>query len=193
MKGTNKGLCLSIVSLIALVLSGIGGQAKAQEEIPRRQKQLERRSASESKVPEASLPSSPEELTWWNAIRDAGEAVRLSRGEKKERKKFIELIQEGVDKSYRPPIADRKPLVLSQAEPRYSESARSQRISGAITLQAEMLPDGTVGQVELLSRLGSGLDESAVAAARKAVFLPAIRDRKFVTSIISMEMSFNVY
>ena len=48
-------------------------------------------------------------------------------------------------------------------------------------MRVEFLADGTVGKVQVLNQLGAGLDENAVAAARKAVFLPAVKDGKFIS------------
>jgi TonB family protein len=77
--------------------------------------------------------------------------------------------------------------------PRYTSEARQRRISGNITLEVEFLADGRVGQFKPLGSLGAGLDESAIEAARKCVFLPAIRDRKFVDSRLPVVMSFYMY
>jgi len=144
-------------------------------------------------IPEATLPCTPEVKTWWDALREAGDAVRSSRGGDKDRKKFAALLQEGAANSFKPPIEDHKPFYLVQIEPKYTEDGRKNRINGYIILSVEFRADGTVGQVTPRNSLGHGLDEAAVEAARKAVFLPAIKNGEFVSFTTQMEMSFRVY
>lgn len=145
------------------------------------------------RVPEANLTGTAEELEWWKSLRSAGDEVISSRGEKKRSERFRDLLSEGVAKSYSPPVEDRKPVILSKAPPKYTDEGRSRKVRGIITMRVELLPDGTIGEVTLRNSLGSGLDESAVEAARKTVFLPAIRDRKFVVYSMYIEMAFNMY
>ncbi|PYS71197.1 MAG: hypothetical protein DMF69_11115 [Acidobacteria bacterium] len=145
------------------------------------------------RVPEPNLPGTPEEISWWQSLRETGNAVLSSRGDKKTSKKFLELLHDGQNKAYAPPVADRKPVVLSKALPRYSEEGRRRQISGEITMNVELLPDGSIGVVKLMNSLGAGLDEKAVEAARQTVFLPAVKDRKFVSFWLYVVMRFNVY
>jgi len=65
-------------------------------------------------------------------------------------------------------------------------------VSANVGLSVEVRADGTVGNVTLANNPGFGLDDSAVAAAKKAVFLPAVKDGAFVDFIVKMEMSFSV-
>jgi len=145
------------------------------------------------RVPEPNLPGTPEEKSWWNSVRETGNSVLSSHGDKKTSKKFLELLNEGQTKSYAPPVADRKPVILYKTQPRYSEEGRRRRITGRITLNVELLPDGTIGNVKLMNSLGAGLDENSIEAARKTIFLPAIKDRKFVPFWLYLEMMFSIY
>lgn len=144
-------------------------------------------------IPEATLPASPEEQKWWDELRRVGEDIRLRKGGDKARKRFAELLKDGGTKSYAPPLDESRVVFLSKAMPNYTEEARRRRIRGNITLDVEFLADGTIGQVKPLGSLGAGLDESAMAAARKCMFLPAIKDRKFVASRLPVVMSFYMY
>ncbi|HEY6804953.1 MAG TPA: energy transducer TonB [Pyrinomonadaceae bacterium] len=144
-------------------------------------------------IPEASLHCSPEVKAWWDALRDAGDRVMRSRGSNKDRKRFAELLQEGATKNYAPPIPDHKPIPLVQTPPEYTEEARQNHINARIGLSIEVLADGTIGQVTPLNNLGYGLDESAVAAAQKAVFLPAVQNGVFATYTMRVEMSFSIH
>jgi len=145
------------------------------------------------RIPEANLPGSPEEISWWKSLRETGNTVLSSRGDKKPSKKFLELLNEGQTKSYAPPVANRRPVLLYKALPRYSEEGRRRRITGQITMNVELLPDGTIGNVKLMNSLGAGLDDNAVEAARKTIFLPAVKDRKFVSYSLYVEMMFSLY
>jgi TonB family protein len=145
------------------------------------------------RIPEPNLPGTPEEISWWKELRDTGNSVLSSRGDKKASKKFLELLNDGQSKSYAPPVADRHPVVLYKTQPGYSEEARRQRVTGRITMHVELLPNGSIGEVKLMNRLGAGLDEKAVEAARKTIFLPAIKDRKFAPFWLYLEMMFSIY
>lgn len=144
-------------------------------------------------IPEAMLPCTPEEAKWWQDLRKAGKAVQDSRGGKKEKEKFLRLLQEGQEKSHQPPIPDWRALVLSRLPPNYSEAARRRQKKGSIALVVELRPDGFVGEVEVVQKLEPGLDQNAIEAARRTVFLPRVKDRKFVSFLMPMTMSFNIY
>jgi len=188
---SNLGLCLVFAST-ALFLNSASVSAQVQIELTPNDKRPAQ-SSDRRGIPAASLPCSAEEQTWWNALRDAGEKVMRSKGDKDTRQKFIALLQEGATKSYGAPIPDRKPLMLVQFPPQFTEEGRRKKINGVVLLRVELLADGTIGRVQILKGLGSGLDENAITAARKAVFLPGVKDGKFVNHVVQVEMSFNVY
>ena len=75
-------------------------------------------------VPEASLPCTADETSWWQALRETAKSVLKSRGGKRETLRFQNLLIEGKEKALQPPIPDSKVFVLSRTEPRYTESAR---------------------------------------------------------------------
>lgn len=144
-------------------------------------------------VPEASLPCSPEEQAWWKELRDAAEDVRpMGRQVDKQKKKFASVLHEAAAKSYNPPIPDTRPIFLHRTEPQYTEGARRRNISGTVILQVELLSEGSVGTVKVLKGLSAGLNENAIDAARQTVFLPAVKNRKFVTVSIRVEMTFSL-
>lgn len=144
-------------------------------------------------IPNAIQPHTPDEQQWWQELRDAGIVLQKGRGGKKETQQFMDLLQLGHDKSYQPPIADSKPFILKKTPPGYDNQARAERISGVVQLRVELRPDGYVGEVEIVKGLGHGLDERAADAARRTIFIPAVKDRQFVVYKLQMEMSFNVF
>ena len=144
-------------------------------------------------VPEATLPCTPGEAKWWQDLRKAAKAVQDTRGGKKEAELYLALLREGQEKSYRPPIEDRGALVLSRAIAPYSKEARQKQIKGSIALVVELRPDGFVGEVEVVKGLEQSLDQNAIEAAQRTVFLPRVKNRKFVPFRMPMTMSFDIY
>jgi len=144
-------------------------------------------------VPEATLPCSPEEGKWWEELRKAGDAVRKTRAGAKEKERFLGLIQSEPQKSFQVPIPDRNITVLTMSEPKYTDEARRKKISGTVRLQVEFKADGRIGDVETVEGLRPDLDLEASEATRRTLFLPAVKDRKFVSSRMPMEMTFHIY
>jgi TonB family protein len=157
------------------------------------QKLKVQRSSDRNRIPDVSVPCSEEEAQWWNRLKTAGEELRADRKNQEKKQAFLSLLQEGQEKSYQVPIQDHKAIVLVMNPPHYSEAGRQAKVGGEVEMRLELRADGFVGEVENLRGLGFGLDENAVEAARKTIFLPAVKDRKFVTSKNQMSMSFNVY
>ena len=61
--------------------------------------------------------------------------------------------------------------------PEYPAQSRRRREEGLVEVNVQVLPDGTVGAVRVITDPGyPRLVQSAVAAARKARFDPALRD-----------------
>jgi TonB family protein len=145
-------------------------------------------------VPEASLPCTPEEQTWWTELRAASEEVKSHRrpGDK-QKKKFVTLLRNGSEKSLAPPVPDARAVILWKTEPQYTEAARKREINGSVTLQIELLANGSVGKMSVIQGLPEGLDDAAAEAARQTIFLPAIKNRQFVSSYVRLVMTFNIY
>jgi TonB family protein len=106
---------------------------------------------------------------------------------------YLGLLREGKEKGYRVPLPDSRPIILQQAPARYTNAARKAKAQGVVGLSIEYQPDGRLKVVNVESGLGFGLDEKAVAATRKIVFLPAIKDGAFVNMPSKLEYSFNLY
>jgi|GEM_PF-1183318 len=172
--------------LIALTLCLFANSGPAKSE----QRSLAKRAPA---IPEASLPCTEEESRWWESLRQAGEDIRSSSVYSKEWVRFVELVQEGNRNGYRIPIPDRRWISVKRTEPQYTDAARNNHIIGTITLKANLLPNGTVGEITFNSRLGFGLDQKVEDSARTMIFLPAVKDRKFVESTVMMEMRFLLF
>ncbi|MBI4470077.1 MAG: energy transducer TonB [Acidobacteria bacterium] len=68
----------------------------------------------------------------------------------------------------------RDPVVLSHVKPEFSREADLAGIEATVDLEVEFKSDGTIGQIRLNRWAGFGLDEAAMAAARKLRFTPAM-------------------
>lgn len=85
------------------------------------------------------------------------------------------------------------PQVLHQADPEFSVEARKAKYHGVMTVSLVVDSSGTPRDVEIMSPLGLGLDEKAVAAVRSWKFKPAMRNGKPVPVRIAVEVDFHLY
>jgi TonB family protein len=88
---------------------------------------------------------------------------------------------------------DRKARLLASFEPDSNEFAQAAGVAGMSQYHAVIGPDGTVGEVAVSRPIGFGLDESAVAAIRKAKFEPAIKDGKPVAVLLDLDVPFRIF
>lgn len=183
-------ICCALLAVGVLGIADASAQTQTDED---RAAQQAIRALRSRDIPEATLPCTSEEARWWNDLRAAGKAIKGFQETRTETNKFVRLVKDGVEKSYQVPVADRAASVLWKAPPDYTERARHKQINGSVALAVELRPDGSVGEVKVAQGLDPGLDQMAVSAARKLVFLPAIKDRKFVSSWMPMTMTFNIY
>ena len=86
------------------------------------------------------------------------------------------------------------PLVRDRAQPRYTAAAMRARITGTVTMQAVVLPDGTVSEVAILQSLDPhfGLDREAVESVKKWTFSPGKIDGHAVAVGVLVELDFNL-
>jgi TonB family protein len=70
--------------------------------------------------------------------------------------------------------------ILSKPTPTYSAEARDLRTQGDVVLEVVFRADGFVDVVRVVSGLGHGLDETAIAAAKRIRFKPAMSDERAV-------------
>lgn len=72
----------------------------------------------------------------------------------------------------------------------YTAEARAARTKGEVRLRIVLAADGKVKYVFPIKSLGHGLTESAMAAALRIKFEPALRDRKPVSEFITVVYEF---
>jgi len=107
--------------------------------------------------------------------------------------KYQDLLREGKEKGYRVPLLNNRPIILHRTPGRYTNAARKAKAQGVVVIAIDFQSDGTLKVVNVVKGIGFGLDEKAVAATRKIVFLPTIKDGAFVNMPSRLEYSFNLY
>lgn len=86
------------------------------------------------------------------------------------------------------------PRLLQEIKPIYTAEAMRAKVQGVVQLRAIVLPDGSVGRIEVLKSLDSvfGLDQEAIKAARQWRFAPGMRLGEPVAVRVVLELSFTL-
>jgi TonB family protein len=66
-------------------------------------------------------------------------------------------------------------------------------VSGKVVVRAVLSASGKVTNIEVTKALSRGLTEKAIEAARRIIFIPAIKDGRFVSQTIQVEYNFSVF
>jgi protein TonB len=95
---------------------------------------------------------------------------------------------------YRPGNGVTLPRVLHEERPQYTSDAMRAKVQGTVLLECIVRPDGSVGDVQVIRSLDPtfGLDQQAVAAARKWRFAPGTRLGEPVPVLITIELTFTL-
>mgnify|MGYP002854365680 CR=1 FL=1 len=93
---------------------------------------------------------------------------------------------------YEPGPGIENPQVLEMVQARYTPEAQRREIEGRVLVSAVVLPDGTVGDVQVVESLDAsyGLDRAAVDAARRWRFTPGSREGQPVAVRVIIELAF---
>lgn len=86
------------------------------------------------------------------------------------------------------------PTVLEQAKPRYTADAMRLRIQGSVWVECIVREDGTVTDAHVIRSLDSryGLDDEAIAAAKRWRFRPGTLSGKPVPVVVTIELLFHI-
>lgn len=87
---------------------------------------------------------------------------------------------------------DVKAYISSRPRPQYTREGRRAGVQGYVILRVILQSNGEVGPIEVLRGLPAGLTESAIRAACKIQFKPAIKDRKEVSQSLQIEYGFRL-
>lgn len=94
---------------------------------------------------------------------------------------------------YKSPEVSARPRVIAKPEPQYTEQARRDQVTGTVVLRVVFSSSGQVTNIHAVQKLGGGLTEKAIAAARQIRFLPAMRNGQPVSMYMQLEYNFNLY
>ena len=95
---------------------------------------------------------------------------------------------------FRPGNGVEWPVILHEERPIYTAGAMGARLQGVVEVEATVLPDGSVGQVQIVRSLDDrfGLDDKAVEAVRRWRFRPGTRQGKPVAVLVNIELTFTL-
>lgn len=95
---------------------------------------------------------------------------------------------------YRPGNGVELPQVVVQKKPQYTAEAMRAKVQGVVWVDAVVLPDGTVGDVNVTKSLDStfGLDQEAIKAAKQWRFVPGRRFGQPVAVLVTIELTFTL-
>jgi TonB family protein len=95
---------------------------------------------------------------------------------------------------YRPGAGITLPRPIREVKPQYTAEAMRAKIQGEVWLEAVVMPDGTVGKVEIVRSLDSvfGLDQEAIKAAKQWRFAPGTRQGEPVPVLVTISMTFTL-
>ena len=96
--------------------------------------------------------------------------------------------------AYRPGNGVQLPRVIREVKPQYTAEAMRAKVQGSVTLECVVLPDGSVGSVEVVRSLDStfGLDQEAIKAAKQWRFAPGTRLGEPVAVLVTIELTFTL-
>ena len=89
-------------------------------------------------------------------------------------------------------MVDTRVIFRSKPKPGYTLEARRKRKQGFVILKVALSATGTISRVRVLRGLPFGLTESAIKAACKLEFKPAIKDGQSVSQWVTAEYVFRL-
>jgi len=96
--------------------------------------------------------------------------------------------------AYRPGNGVQLPQPVREVKPQYTADAMRAKVQGSVVLECVVLPDGSVGPVEVVRSLDStfGLDQEAIKAAKQWRFRPGTRFGEPVAVLVTIELTFTL-
>lgn len=95
---------------------------------------------------------------------------------------------------YRPGNGVQLPSPLKEVKPAYTAEAMRAKVQGTVLLECVVLPDGSVGNVQVVKSLDPtfGLDQEAIKAAKQWRFRPGTRMGEPVAVLVTIELTFTL-
>ena len=128
---------------------------------------------------------------WWHR-RAHGRSGRPCRWRRVEQKKVRALAPKPSDNGDGCVEEPTKPKSVDRAQPQYTDEARSANVEGVVSVEFNIAADGQVIDARIVRGLGHGLDQAALAAAKRWKFNPAMKCGKPVESKHIVNMRFQL-
>ena len=95
---------------------------------------------------------------------------------------------------YQPGNGVTSPRLLKEVKPNYTGDAMRAKIQGVVTMNAVVMPDGSVGNVQITRSLDPtfGLDQEAIKTVKQWRFAPGMRQGQAVPVLVEIEMTFTL-
>lgn len=86
------------------------------------------------------------------------------------------------------------PRLIKEVKPGYTPDAMRAKVQGVVAMEAVVLPDGSVGRVEIIRSLdlNFGLDQEAVRTVKQWRFAPGTMSGQPVPVLVQIEMAFTL-
>jgi protein TonB len=86
------------------------------------------------------------------------------------------------------------PVLVAEVKPGYTGEAMRAKIQGVVMMQAVVMPDGSIGNVQITRSLDPtfGLDQEAIKTVKKWRFKPGTRFGQPVPVLVEVEMTFTL-
>ncbi len=96
--------------------------------------------------------------------------------------------------AYRPGNGVEYPRLVRDVRPNYTADAMRAKVQGSVLVEAVVLPDGSVGEVQVVRSLDNvfGLDQEALKAAKQWKFMPGTRFGQPVPVLVTIELTFTL-
>ncbi|HYW71318.1 MAG TPA: TonB family protein [Pyrinomonadaceae bacterium] len=88
---------------------------------------------------------------------------------------------------------DRKARIIEKPEPGYTATARQHEVTGTVILKTIFAANGQVTNIQVEAGLPDGLNDLAVAAAKRIKFTPALINGRPVSMYMQLQYNFNLY
>ena len=99
----------------------------------------------------------------------------------------------GGGRSVEPMSASLRPTILYKERAKYTEEARANKIQGSVLLALTYTFDGRITDIKVVRGLPDGLTESAIEAAKRIRFQPAMKAGQPVSVRGQLEFNFTLY
>ncbi len=99
----------------------------------------------------------------------------------------------GGGRSVEPMSASLRPTIIYRERAKYTEEARANKIQGTVVLSVVYTFDGRITDIRVVRGLPDGLSESAIEAAKKIRFQPAVKAGQPTSVRGNIEFNFTLY